>query len=459
MSYAFYDLETTGLNKSFDQIVQVAAIRTDSELNIIETYDRKARLLPHIIPSPQAMWLTGQSFAELNSTDRFSYYDMISDVWRTLHGWSPTVFLGFNSIRFDEELLRFAFYQNLFPAYLTNTGGNTRADILKLARAVAFLKPDAFTTPTVADAPSFKLAHLCAANGFEGLVNHDALADVTATHWLARRLMDCAPDLWSQFVRFANKAVASEFMAQESAFVSIDVRARSSDILYLTCVGKWVAQPNVHYCVDLSMDVGPFRNMSAEELTRQIKSGAKLIRRVKANASPLLLPLFELDEFAEGLSEDECYRRAGSIRSDSDFVERLVAAATASEIQYPASIHVEEQLYGFPFPTSSDSELMQAFHAASWRQRAEIVKRFEDARFRQLGRRILFFNRPDLLDDQTRTMLTAAINSRLSPPIDEAPPWLTIDKAQAEAGSVRAENGLESEYFADFIAYLDELRC
>ena len=33
MSYVFYDTETTGNKTAYDQILQFAAIRTDSELN------------------------------------------------------------------------------------------------------------------------------------------------------------------------------------------------------------------------------------------------------------------------------------------------------------------------------------------------------------------------------------------------------------------------------------------
>ena len=41
MSFVVYDVETTGLNKRFDQIVQFAAVLTDTDLNVkdrIETW-------------------------------------------------------------------------------------------------------------------------------------------------------------------------------------------------------------------------------------------------------------------------------------------------------------------------------------------------------------------------------------------------------------------------------------
>lgn len=53
---------------------------------------------------------------------------------------------------FDEEFLRQALYQCLFPAYLTNTGGSARADVLALARVAAALRPSSACAPR-ADLP------------------------------------------------------------------------------------------------------------------------------------------------------------------------------------------------------------------------------------------------------------------------------------------------------------------
>ena len=58
MSFVLYDVETTGLAKRFDQIVHFAALRTDSELRIIDRLQTSCRLMPHIIPSPEAVHVT-----------------------------------------------------------------------------------------------------------------------------------------------------------------------------------------------------------------------------------------------------------------------------------------------------------------------------------------------------------------------------------------------------------------
>ncbi|MGD8667896.1 MAG: exonuclease domain-containing protein, partial [Desulfobacterales bacterium] len=54
-TYLFYDIETTGLNKAFDQVLQFASIRTDRQLNEIKRFTIKIQLRPDVIPSPAAV--------------------------------------------------------------------------------------------------------------------------------------------------------------------------------------------------------------------------------------------------------------------------------------------------------------------------------------------------------------------------------------------------------------------
>ena len=46
MNLVFYDLETTGRNPTWDQIIQVAAILVDSNFNEIDRFEERCRLKP-----------------------------------------------------------------------------------------------------------------------------------------------------------------------------------------------------------------------------------------------------------------------------------------------------------------------------------------------------------------------------------------------------------------------------
>ena len=175
MSFVVYDVETTGLNKRFDQIVQFAAVLTDSDLNVTDRIEIGCRLMPHVIPSPEAMHVTGLRIEQLLDSSLPSHYEMVTEVRRSLESWCPSMFLGFNSLSFDEEFLRQAFYLSLYNPYLTNTSGNARADVLNLCRITAAFRPDVLT-PAIDDdgRKLFRLKLLAEANGIAAPTSHRA---------------------------------------------------------------------------------------------------------------------------------------------------------------------------------------------------------------------------------------------------------------------------------------------
>ena len=84
MSFVVYDVETTGLTKRFDQIVRFAAVFTDSDLNVKDRIELGCRLLPHVIPSPEAMHVTGLRIEQLRDASLPSHYEMVAEVRRIL---------------------------------------------------------------------------------------------------------------------------------------------------------------------------------------------------------------------------------------------------------------------------------------------------------------------------------------------------------------------------------------
>ena len=100
--------------------------------------------------------------------------------------------VGYNSIRFDDEVTRFLFWRNLIDPYAREwQNGCGRWDLMDVVRCTWALRPEGIEWPTYAEGPmqgrpSFKLEHLTAANGLAHEAAHDALSDVRATLALAR---------------------------------------------------------------------------------------------------------------------------------------------------------------------------------------------------------------------------------------------------------------------------------
>ena len=434
MALVLYDTETTGLSRQFDQIVEFAAIRVNDDLEVEERFETACRLQPHIVPMPSALHLNGGRYSELTSPSRRSHFEMICDIHHRFSGWSPAAFIGYNSIRFDEEFLRHAFYQCLLEPYVTSIG-NARGDVLKLVRAVSKLRPDVLPAVYGADGQrSMKLHDVAIACGFKSNGAHEAMADVEAMLWVVKAIAHGAPEIWSSFMRFSTKAAAQEFLQEEDVFVSFEADTAGQGFRLLTAFGQHPAQSARRYCLDLIFSADAIRNASDYELVELFKKQEGPLRRIKTNASPLLFPLYEvLDSTFPETIEEDVLNLARSIRSDERLVRRLNTAAFAAEPVYEVSPHVEQQLYDRFIP-DIDKALMQQFHKVPWVERYEIVSRMSDDRLRRLGQRAIYFEMPHLLPERSRTMLDKAVRDRWTG--DAKSPWTTASSALLDLGAI-----------------------
>lgn len=459
MSFIFYDTETTGTNAAFDQILQFAAIRTDANLEELGRFEIRSRLLPHVVPSPHALRVTGLTIDDLLSEAHPSHYEMISKIRRTLAGACPATFIGYNSLKFDEEFLRQAFYQCLHPPYLTNTGGSRRADALHLIRAAAILHPGAITI-AVSDkgGPSFKLDRLAPANGFNHANAHNALADVEALIHLCRIVRDRCPDLWARFQWFAGKAAVEDFLHREEAFLLLEFFPVRTGAYITTAIGTNNA--NVAYCYDLSIDPDTLRRLSDTELAVRLARSPLPLRKVKKNAGPCLCSLDEApEELLGGLSSAEYVRRARLLRSDRTLIERLVAAANGGEVDFPLSPYVERQIYD-GFWSDADTRRLEAFHRATWEERAAIADGLRDPRLVWLARRLIFVERPDLLAPDHRAAIATEQARRLLAGATDSGGWTTLEMAAGDLAAILTD--LDANSAAPFVrleAYIEARRA
>ena len=219
MSYVFYDTETTGVTTAFSQILQFAAIRTDDDLIEIDRFEVRCRLLPHVIPSPGALLVTGISPDLLTDLDLPTHYEAICEIRAKFMEWSPSIFIGYNSIAFDEELLRQAFFQTLHPTYLTNTNGNQRSDVMRIAHSTDMYQRNTISVPLDDKGKqTFRLDRLAPINGFDHTHAHDAMADVEATLFVAKLVKERANGIWNSMRRFVNKNQVIDYVMKEPCF-------------------------------------------------------------------------------------------------------------------------------------------------------------------------------------------------------------------------------------------------
>ena len=139
-NFVFYDFETSSSNKYWGQIIQIGAILTNDNLEELDRFDARCRLSPGIIPEAMALIVNKTSPTMLKKSN-LSHYEMIRQFVEILKKWGKATYIGFNSIEFDEEFLRSTLFQTLEYPYITSTNGNTRGDMLSLARAANLYYP------------------------------------------------------------------------------------------------------------------------------------------------------------------------------------------------------------------------------------------------------------------------------------------------------------------------------
>lgn len=212
-SFLFYDLETFGADPRTSRIAQFAAIRTDCDLNQIdEPISVFVRPADDLLPSPGATMVTGiapqQALAE-GMSEAAAFALIFEEMARP-----ETCTLGYNSLRFDDEFVRYGLFRNFFDAYEREwRGGNSRWDLLDVLRLAHALRPDGLVWPRREDgATSFKLEHLAEANGVRIGDAHEALSDVRALIGLARRLKEAQPKLWDYALRLRDKRYAASLL-------------------------------------------------------------------------------------------------------------------------------------------------------------------------------------------------------------------------------------------------------
>lgn len=433
MGFVFYDSETTGLETEFDQILQFAAVRTDAELNEVDRFETRCRLLPHVVPSPKALAINETSADQLSSSALLSHYEAIIRIYQKFRTWSPAVFTGYNSIRFDEKLLQHEFYKNLLPPYLTSCHNNCRSDVMRAIIAAALYEPKSIIVPIGPHGTqTFTLEQIAAANGCSSAAAHDALGDTLATLRLARLLAERVPEIWSALMRLSQKAAVLDYLASELILILSEKYFGKLYSWHITRIGESESRNTNQYVFVLNYNLDDLSKMTDTSLARRLNSSPKPVRVVKANAAPILMPCdrvpANIDKRDIDLSELE--RRAERLQNDEDLRRRLIKNFEANQKKYEPSAYVEQKLYE-ELIDPDDKSRMEAFHKAAWQDRPAITEAFADPRLRELGLRLIHCEHPEVLDSNIRSSIDITMATRLTGS-DENFPCRTLPDALEE---------------------------
>lgn len=407
-SYLFYDIETTGLNKAFDQVLQFAAIRTDEEFNEIQRYNMQVKLRPDVLYSPDALLTTEISIDE--TTKGQPEYEVIQRI-HVLMNQPGTISVGYNSLGFDDEFLRFSFYRNLLPPYTHQYANNCgRMDLLPITVLYFLFKPEVLNEwPEINGKSSMRLEHINKVNELVEGQAHDALVDVKITLALARIFAN-HPDMWKYVTAYFDKKTdlqrqqdlpISFSMGTEDfrtgLMIDTSLGASSSYLAPVLWIGMSEAYSNQSLWLRLDQQELDQTEMDDPESTTW------MIRK-KFGEPPIILPPEErfwsrLDNERKKLTE----YNLGWIRDHSDTFLHIVHHYREFEWPKVPNVDPDAALYQVGFPTDQETELFNRFHQADPENKAQMLDRFDNQTHRDLATRLLARNYPEVLPNEKQS--------------------------------------------------------
>ncbi|MFV0575989.1 MAG: exodeoxyribonuclease I [Vibrio sp.] len=413
-TFFFFDYETWGINPAKDRPCQFAGVRTDMDFNIIgEPLVIYCQPPVDYLPAPEAALVTGIK-PQKAVKDGLPEPEFIRRIHQEL-STPNTTSLGYNSIRFDDEVTRYTLYRNFFDPYAWSwQNGNSRWDLLDVMRTCYALRPEGINWPENEDGfPSFKLDRLSVANGIEHSNAHDAMADVIATIEMAKKLKQAQPKLFNYLLSMRHKRKLNELIDIVNMTPLVHVSgmfgSQCSNTSWIVPMAWHPTNNNAVIVVNLAMDPTPLLELDVEQLHQRLYTKRDdlapdelpvPIKLVHLNKCPVLAPAKTLTaENAEkiGIDRQQCLANLALLKQHPEIREKLIGLYNI-EREFSDKGDVDTQLYsGFFSP--ADRTTMDIIRETEPEKLAGLELSVKDERIKPLLFRYRARNFPWTLDE------------------------------------------------------------
>jgi exodeoxyribonuclease-1 len=359
-TFLFHDYETFGKSPSLDRPAQFAAIRTDDRFNVIgEPEVFYCKPADDYLPQPEAVMITGitPQQALARGENEAAFAKRIHDIFTV----PKTCVVGYNNVRFDDEVTRNIFYRNFYDPYAWSwQNDNSRWDLLDVMRACYALRPEGIVWPENEDGlPSFRLEHLTKANGIEHANAHDAMSDVYATIAMAQLVKTRQPRLFDYLYSHRSKQKLTTLIdipqMKPLVHVSGMFGAWRGNTSWIAPLAWHPENRNAVIMVDLAGDMTPLLELDADALRERLytpkaslgDAAAVPVKLVHLNKCPVLAVANTLrPEDAErlGINRQRCLENLKILREHPGLREKVVAIFAEAEPFVPSD-NVDAQIY------------------------------------------------------------------------------------------------------------------
>lgn len=479
-SFYWHDYETFGIDPVLDRPSQFAGVRTDTEFNPIEKpLVIYCRLAADSLPHPEACLITGitPQTVEQHGVCEAEFIAQIHEQMSRPN----TCSLGYNTLRFDDEVTRNCLYRNFYDPYAREwQNGNSRWDLIDTVRAAQALRPEGIqwpvtqsSTPNESPLPCFRLDQLTIANGIMHEAAHDALSDVYATLGIAQLLHRVQPKLYQflQTHRFKQEASALLQLGSFKPVVHVSSKypARNHCLAIVLPICQHPTNANGIIVYDLSYDPKPLLSLSAEDIKYRLYTPSKALldgetrvplKTVHINKCPVLAPINVIraeDATRLAIDLDLCYARIAIIKAAVGLCEKITAVFSFPS-ETTDSIDPDLAIYRGGFFTDADKQKMAKIRTSTPDQLARSRFTFTDSRLAEMLFRYRARNYPETLSQTEATQWREFCVKRLTGEVKGA--GITLENYFARLAVLKATEPVDLEMIEALDAYgRDKMQC
>lgn len=471
-SYYWHDYETFGANPARDRPAQFAGIRTDSQFNLIgEPLTLYCQPPNDRLPHPEACLLTGIT-PQQATTEGMIEVEFARRIHQAL-ATPNTCAVGYNNLRFDDEITRYLLYRNFYDPYAREwQHGNSRWDIIDMVRACRALRPEGMEWPNHEDGtPDFRLEAISQANQLHHSHAHDALSDVQATIALAKRIDQQQPKLFQYLLQLRNKRAVAPLLDIIAKKPVLHTSARfPASRLCTTLVMPLAPHPtnkNGIISYDLTVDPEPLLTLSAEEIRERFYTPADqlpagqtrvALKVIHINRCPVIMTAKLLDDTVSArlsIDRQQTWEHYQQLLQAKGLTAKLQAVFATTD--YPELTDPDLMLYSGGFFSDTDKQTMDDIRASTPEALAKQTFHFEDPRLNDMLFRYRARNYPQSLSTQESQQWE---DYRLAQLHHASNDGLTIDQYRLMIQQKMANHNCserEQKILEDLLKYGDEL--
>jgi exodeoxyribonuclease-1 len=472
VSYYWHDYETFGTDPQRDRPVQFAGLRTDADFNVIdEPLVVYCKPTPDCLPQPDACVITGitPQLAELKGVCEAEFIWLIHEQLSQAN----TCTLGYNNLRFDDEVTRNCLYRNFYDPYAREwQNGNSRWDLIDVLRAARALRPEGINWPVNDEGrPSLRLDQLTVANGIVHKSAHDALSDVYATIGIAKVVKQAQPKLFDFLMQHRLKPKVLELLQlgsyQPVVHISGTYTVEKNCLAIVLPICKHPTNSNGVIVYDLSIDPEPMLSLSVTEIQQRLFTATKdlpegvariPLKTVHINKCPVLAPISVIKpEDAQRLAIDfvVCESNIARIKAATNISAKLMAVF--SDYTYEdQGFDPDLAIYSGGFFADADKQKMVKIRLSSPEQLALSKITFTDSRLSEMLFRYRARNFPNTLNADEQYRWKTLCQQRLTGQVPGAS--ITFEAYEARLKVLRDSQDCRIDIIDALTAYAIALR-